>query len=324
MKINLQHGNGGRETSEIINKIFMKYFDNEILSKLEDAAVVDGAEKLAFTTDSFVVEPLFFPGGNIGDLCVCGTVNDLAMVGAEAKYITTGFIIEQGMDTDILERICASISEKASEAGVKIVAGDTKVINGNGGVYINTSGLGFVDKAISVSGAKAGSVVVLSGSLGDHHAAILSARMRIENNIVSDAAPLNGMVKELMDNDIPIEAMRDITRGGLGSILNEIAKASKCAIEIDEASIPVSDNVRGLCGCLGLDPLYMGNEGKMAMIVPEDYADRALEIMRKNKYGENACVIGKVLDGAGVFVNTKIGGKRRCPEMSGDGLPRIC
>jgi len=324
MKINLQHGNGGRETSQIINDIFMKFFDNSILRKLEDAAVIDGAQKLAFTTDSFVVEPLFFQGGNIGDLCICGTVNDLAMVGATAKYFTIGFIIEQGMDTSTLERICESIKNRAIEANVKIVAGDTKVVGGNGGLYINTSGIGFVDKSISVSGAKTGSSVIISGNLGDHHAAILSARMGIENGIKSDVAPLGGMVKALIDEGIPIQAMRDITRGGLGGILNEIALSSKCAIEIDEELIPVSDNVRGLCDTLGLDPLYMGNEGKMALIVPETHADKAISIMRGHKYGENACTIGRVTKGAGVFVNTKIGGKRRLPEMSGDGLPRIC
>ena len=324
MRITMQHGNGGRETTQIINDIFLKHYGNKILCKMEDAAVFNGRSSMAMTTDCFVVKPLFFKGGNIGSLCVCGTVNDLAMVGAKPKYLTIGFIISQNIEFETLEEICKSIGEMANEANVKIVAGDTKVIDGDGEIYINTSGVGFIPKQISIYNAKEGDVVIVSGNLGDHHAAILSARMGIENEIISDVAPLNNMVEMLLKENVEIHAMRDITRGGLGGILNEISVASKCEIEINEESLPVSDSVRGLCNTLGLDPLYMGNEGKLAMFVPSYEAKRALEIMRACKYGENARVVGVVNEGSGVVMKTKIGGKRIVSQMSGDGLPRIC
>jgi len=324
MKITMQYGNGGRETNQLIKDLFLKYFGNRVLNRLEDAAIVRVKNEIAMTTDSFVVDPLIFNGGDIGALCVCGTANDLTMVGAKPKYLTIGFIISQNLEFDKLEEICKSIAERAEEARVKIVAGDTKVIDGDGGLYINTSGIGFVQKRTSIAGAKDGDVVIVSGNLGDHHAAILSARMGIDNNIKSDVAPLIGMVKRLWHENVEIHALRDITRGGLGGILNEIAVASNCEIVLNEASIPVSDDVRGLCSTLGLDPLYMGNEGKMALIVPSYEAARALEIMREHEYGKNAFVVGLISEGKGVVVRTKVGGNRILPQMSGDGLPRIC
>lgn len=328
MKITMAHGSGGKSTSELIAAIFEKNFNDPVLSKMEDSAVLPGAGRIAMTTDSFVVTPLFFAGGDIGRLCVCGTVNDLLMSGAEPKYLTCGFILEEGADTEDLRKIAVSMSETAQEAGVRIIAGDTKVVEGSGGVYINTSGVGFVPDGVEISSSKCreGDVVLLSGNLGDHHAAILSKRMGIENTIQSDCAPLVEMVTAMRQGGVRVRAMRDVTRGGLGTVLNEFASASNCKIVLEENSIPVSAQVRGFCNILGLDPLYMGNEGKMiAVVAPED-ADKALECMKKSRYGENAAVIGTV-ESAGesaVLLKTPIGGTRVVGPLYGEGLPRIC
>lgn len=328
MKITMAHGSGGKSTSELIAAIFEKNFNDPVLSKMEDSAVLPGAGRIAMTTDSFVVTPLFFAGGDIGRLCVCGTVNDLLMSGAEPKYLTCGFILEEGADTEDLRKIAVSMSETAQEAGVRIIAGDTKVVEGSGGVYINTSGVGFVPDGVEISSSKCreGDVVLLSGNLGDHHAAILSKRMEIENTIQSDCAPLVEMVTAMRKGGVRVRAMRDVTRGGLGTVLNEFASASNCKIALEENSIPVSAQVRGFCDILGLDPLYMGNEGKMiAVVAPED-ADKALECMKKSRYGENAAVIG-IVESAGesaLLLKTPIGGTRVVGPLYGEGLPRIC
>lgn len=326
MKITMAHGSGGQATGELIENVFAKAYANPVLNQMEDSAVVDGAARIAITTDSFVVTPLEFNGGDIGRLCVCGTVNDLLMRGAVPKYITSGFIIEEGADSELLQKIAKSMAETAKEAGVIVAAGDTKVIEGNGGVYINTSGVGFVNtnNNISSTNCQAGDVIIVSGNMGDHHAAILSHRMNIENTIKSDCAPLNDIVFNLLDSGIEVHAMRDITRGGLGTVLNELADSSNKKFEIEEDLIPVDTQVRSFCKILGLDPLHMGNEGKLTAIIPGDQADKALEIIKKSKYGENACIIGKVAEGSKVIIHTRLGGTRIVNILYGEGLPRIC
>lgn len=325
MKITLSHGSGGKATSELIDKIFARSFSNPILNMMEDSAVVDGHRKIAITTDSFVVTPLFFNGGDIGRLAVCGTVNDLLMRGAVPKYITSAFIIEEGADTKTLERIAKSMAETAAEAGVTVVAGDTKVIEGNGGVYINTAGVGFVDNENIVStNLQDGDCLIVSGTMGDHHATILSARMEIENNIKSDNAPLTDIVKNLIDGGIDIHCMRDVTRGGLGTVLNELANASRKGVEIEESAIPISDEVKAFSKILGLNILHMGNEGKLVAIVPSEQADKAVQLIKQSKYGENAAIIGKVTNGDGVTLITPLGGQRKVNVLIGEGLPRIC
>lgn len=325
MKITLAHGSGGKYTSDLINSVFENSYGNDVLAKMEDSAVVDGYKKIAVTTDSFVVTPLFFKGGDIGRLSVCGTVNDLLMRGAVPKYITSAFIIEEGADADDLKRIAQSMAETAKEAGVIVVAGDTKVIEGSGGVYINTTGVGFVENdSISSSNCKAGDKIILSGNLGDHHATILSSRMNIENTIESDNAPLVDIVKKLMDNHIDIHCMRDVTRGGLGTVLNEIADASEVRINLNENDLPVDPQVNAFADFLGLEIMHMGNEGKMIAVVSQADADKALELMKNSEYGANAQIIGEISDGGGVVLNTTLGGQRRISVLRGEGLPRIC
>ncbi|WP_026654792.1 hydrogenase expression/formation protein HypE [Butyrivibrio sp. AE3003] len=336
MKVTMAHGSGGESTSKLIKDVFAKYFNNDILNKLEDSAVVGGASRLAITTDSFVVTPIEFPGGNIGRLSVCGTVNDLLMSGSKPMYITCGFILEEGLDLDVLENQVKALSECAKEAGVTIVTGDTKVVENRGGeagLIINTSGVGFISddaESIGPSNLQDNDIIILSGNLGDHHAAILAKRMGIENNIKSDAAPLTDAVNNLMAQKVRIHAMRDVTRGGLGTVLNEFAESSSCDIELYEDKLPVSSEVKDFCGLLGLDPIYMGNEGKFVLSVHPEDADRALSIIRSSKYGENAAIIGMVKknnqpsDMHKVVLNTNIGGKRVIGLMYGEGLPRIC
>ncbi|QAT42687.1 hydrogenase expression/formation protein HypE [Aminipila luticellarii] len=325
MKIDISYGSGGKQTSNLINDIFLKNFDNEVLNRLEDAAVLDIKGRIAYTTDSFVVTPMFFKGGNIGKLAICGTVNDLSMMGAEPRYLTAGFIIEAGADSEVIEQIAHTMKIAAEEAGVKIVAGDTKVIEGNGNVYINTSGVGEILKeGISIQNCREQDVILLSGNLGEHHAAIMSERMGIENNIASDCAPLFSIVSDLLENKINIRCMRDVTRGGLATVLNEVSESSKCRVEIEEPSLPVSDEVKGFCNILGLDPLYMANEGKMIAVVPPEQAEKALEIMRNNHYGANAAIIGRITKGTGVSMTTVLGGNRMVDILYGEGLPRIC
>ncbi len=326
MKITMAHGSGGKSTTMLINDIFRKANSNPVLDMMEDSAVVDGSKRIAVTTDSFVVTPLKFRGGDIGRLAVCGTVNDLLMRGAVPEYITSAYIIEEGADTGMLAEIAESMSETAKEAGVTVIAGDTKVIEGSGGVYINTTGVGFIGDGTDIRSAncRAGDVIIVSGNLGDHHAAILSERMGIENQIKSDCAPLGDMVGNMMKNGIEIHAMRDITRGGLGTILNEFASASDCGFEIDEEKIPVSEEVTAFAKILGLNIMHMGNEGKLAAVVSGADAECALELMRDSRYGENAAIIGRVTYGGGVVMNTALGGRRVISELYGEGLPRIC
>lgn len=325
MKITLAHGSGGKSTTELIDKIFAHHFSNPILNMMEDSAVVDGSKKIAITTDSFVVTPLFFKGGDIGRLAVCGTVNDLLMRGATPKYITSAFIIEEGADTDELEKIVISMAQTAKEAGVDVVCGDTKVIEGNGGVYINTAGVGFVKNENIVStNIQNGDAIIVSGNMGDHHATILSARMDIENNIKSDNAPLVKIVNSLIKSDIDVHCMRDITRGGLGTVLNELAKAAHVGMEIEENKIPITKEVKAFSKILGLNIMHMGNEGKLVCFVPQKDKDKALEIIKSCKYGENAAIIGCVNQESNVTLVTPLGGKRVINQLIGEGLPRIC
>lgn len=327
-KITMAHGSGGRATSDLIREIFAHAFANPVLDAMEDAAVVTGSEKIAFTTDSFVVDPLEFPGGDIGRLSVCGTVNDLLMRGAVPKYLTCGFVLQEGLDFDLLQRVVTSLASTAKEAGVTVVAGDTKVVEGNGGMFINTSGVGFVPQDIHISAAncQVGDAIIVSGNLGDHHAALLSKRMGISNTITSDCAPLGEPVHALLSEKIRVHCLRDITRGGLGTVLKELAEASQVTMALDEDQIPVDAQVRDFCGLMGLDPLYMGNEGKLvAFVAPED-AVRTCEILSGCAYGRNAVVIGNVTDEepGSAYVRTAIGGKRVLDVLFGEGLPRIC
>lgn len=326
MKITMAHGSGGKSSAELMQSVFGKYFKNDILDKMEDAAVLNVSGKIAFSTDSFVVTPTVFRGGDIGKLAVCGTVNDLLMMGAKPLYLTSAYILEEGLETELLEQCAASMAKTAAEAGVKIVAGDTKVVEGNGGLMINTSGIGVIPEGRQISAAnlRDGDVILVSGYLGDHHACILSHRMNLENNIQSDCAPLNDIVDALFENDISVKTMRDITRGGLGTMLNELASTSGCGIEIEEKNIPVREEVRGFCGILGLDPLYMGNEGKMLAVVAEADAEKALAVMKETNHGKDAVILGKVTAGSGVVMKTRLGGKRVVDMLYGEGLPRIC
>lgn len=331
-KIIMEHGSGGRATSELIREIFESQFNSDVLSEMEDAAVVPGAGTIAMTTDSFVVTPLEFPGGDIGRLCICGTVNDLCMRGAIPKYITCGFILEEGADIEILRRLVASMAATADEAGVKIVAGDTKVIEGNGGIYINTAGVGFIPEGVDIKAknARVGDAIIVSGNLGDHHATVLGQRMAIKNTIISDNAPLNEMTAALVNANLPVHVLRDVTRGGLATVLKELALASGLTFEIDIEKLPVDPQVKSFCGLLGLDPLYMGNEGKLVAILPTDKAEKAVEIIKSSKYGKDACIIGYVNEPASenekgsLIARTAIGGRRYLDILQGEGLPRIC
>lgn len=327
MKIALRHGAGGEETAQLIHDIFAFHFQNEILNRMEDAAVLPEMKGVPiFTSDSFVVEPLFFPGGDIGKLSVCGTVNDLACMGAKPLYLTASFILETGLETEALEKVVASMAATAEEAGVTIVAGDTKVVEGNGGLYINTAGIGVrpVGCGISAENLQAGDAIILTGTLGDHHATILTQRLEMETALQSDCAPLNHMVQAVLDAGVAVHAIRDITRGGLATVANELAEASGCRINLEEEKLPVSEAVKGLSGILGLDSLTMGNEGKMLMAVPEQEAEKALSILQKNKYGKDAAIAGKVTEGTGVYLQTALGSFRKVLPLRGEGLPRIC
>ena len=326
MKITMAHGSGGKSSQELMRDIFGKHFSNEVLDRMEDAAVLEVSGKIAFSTDSFVVTPLIFKGGDIGKLCVCGTVNDLLMMGAEPKYLTCGFILEEGLDTEVLEKTVASMAKQAEEAGVIIAAGDTKVVEGNGGMYINTTGIGVIPegRTVTAEGAKPGDAVIVSGNLGDHHACILSARMEIENDISSDCGCLKDITGALFEGGIDVHTMRDVTRGGLGTIINEIADTSGCRIDIEEKALPVDPEVRGFADILGLDPVYMGNEGKMIAIVPGEQAEKALKLMQGTEHGKNAAIIGKISEGSGTYMITPLGGSRVLDVLYGEGLPRIC
>lgn len=322
------HGSGGSATGELIDEIFDREFSNATLDQMEDSAVVPGTRQIAMTTDSFVVTPPEFRGGDIGRLCVCGTVNDLLMRGAVPKYLTCGFILEEGLDVALLKRVVHSMAKTAEEAGVHIVAGDTKVVNGNGELYINTAGVGFVSEGVDIAAGNAitGDAIIVSGNVGDHHAAILSERMNIDTDIESDNAPLVDIVSNLLNSGIHVHTLRDVTRGGLATVLKELSGQSKKTFVIEENKVPVTSKVADFAGLLGLDPLYMGNEGKLVAIVDSHDADKALDIIRDSKYGKNAAIIGEVKeDSEGKLIETtELGGERELDILQGEGLPRIC
>lgn len=326
MRITMAHGSGGKTSAELMAQVFGKHFHNDILGRMEDGAVLPIHGTIAYSTDSFVVTPLIFKGGDIGKLSVCGTVNDLLVMGAKPQYLTCGFILEEGLEIKLLETLVASMAQTAREAGVLIVAGDTKVIEGNGGLYINTSGIGMIPEGreVRAAGCRPGDSLLVSGTLGDHHACILSARMEIENQIHSDCACLGSITEALFEAGIRVKAMRDVTRGGLGTVLNELADASDCRIQISEDLLPVSPAVRGFSDILGLDPLYMGNEGKLALVVAGEDAEKALLIMQQTELGRDAAIIGRIDDGRGVTMVTRLGGERVIDMLYGEGLPRIC
>ena len=330
----LGHGSGGRMTQDLITNFFYPPFENPILLRGDDAAVVTLPERgrLALSTDSHIVSPLFFPGGDIGRLAICGTVNDLAMVGAHPLWLTAGFILEEGLPLEILERVVGSMKVAAEEAGVIIVAGDTKVAEREkvDRLFVNTTGIGWVPEGREVSGANArpGDVVLLSGPIGDHGIAVLAARgeLAFETTVESDLAPLNVLVEKMFEVSRAIHVMRDPTRGGLATSLNEIACQSEVAIRLDETSIPVRPAVAAACEMLGFDPLYVANEGKLVAMVSAEEAEVVLEVMRSTPYGEEACRIGVVEESppGRVLMRTAIGGTRVVDILSGEMLPRIC
>lgn len=327
MKIELKHGAGGEDSSRLIQDYFARYFANDILNKMEDGAVLPRLQgNPVFTSDSFVVQPLVFPGGDIGRLAVCGTVNDLASMGAKPLYLTASFILETGLDSQLLEQILSSMAATAQEAGVKIVAGDTKVVEGQGGLFINTAGLGEKTTTVNISAAnlQVGDKLIVTGTLGDHHAVILAQRLGMDLELVSDCAPLNGLVEGLLQNGIAPHTIRDITRGGLSTIANELADASGVRIVLEEEKLPVKAAVKGFCGILGLEPLNMGNEGKMLLAVSAEQAEQALKIIKELPYGQEAVIVGQVEEGQGVRLITELGGSRRILPLRGEGLPRIC
>ena len=331
-KILLAHGSGGKMAHELITRSFIRELSNPLLAKLDDSAVVSFSGKLAFTTDSYVVSPIFFPGGDIGKLAVCGTVNDLSMSGAKPLYLSLAFIIEEGLPYDDLAKVIASVKAAVGEAGVQIVTGDTKVVNRGSAdkLFINTSGIGVIPEGVDISGsnAKPGDVVLLSGTIGDHGIAVLSKRegLSFSTTLQSDCAPLNDLVADMLDASRNINCLRDPTRGGLATTLNEMAQQSNVGIRIDEEAIPVREEVMAACEMLGLDPLYIANEGKLIAIVPPMEAKAVLKSMRKHPYGKNAAIIGKVTDEkpGRVVMNTRIGSSRIVDMLTGDPLPRIC
>lgn len=331
----LGHGSGGRLSHELIKNIFYKYFNNQVLSQQTDSAILPcDASNLAFTTDSYVVDPIFFNGGNIGKLAVCGTVNDLAVSGATPKYISSAFIIEEGFALEDLEKIVATMAEEAQKAGVVVVTGDTKVVNKGqcDKVFINTAGIGFLEpkhKHIS-SGESicAGDKILINGSIADHGMTIMAARNfgNFNTAISSDCAPLNGMIQEMLESGCRVKFMRDATRGGIATVLCELAENSKLGVMVNETAVMINENVRGMCELLGFDPFYVANEGKVIVVVDRDDAEKALEIMRQNEFGKEASIIGEmVADHQGkAILRTEIGGKRIIDMLAGEQLPRIC
>lgn len=335
--ITLSHGSGGKAMRDLIKDVFISAFDNPLLAPLEDQARVDlsnfaPGSQLAITTDSYVITPLFFPNHNIGELAVNGTVNDLAVSGATPLYLTSSFIIEEGLAIATLREIALSMRRAADIAGVKIVTGDTKVVNRGCAdqLFINTTGVGVIPPHlhISASNLQIGDAVIINGEIGNHGAAILLARgeLALAGNIVSDCQALNSLVTKITHVCPEIHAMRDATRGGLATVLNEFAQTSQVGIEINESAIPVTPEVRGVCEILGLEPLYLANEGKLVVIVANQHAEKVLAAMRSHPAGQNACIIGHVIDKlvGRVVMKTSFGSTRIVDMLIGDQLPRIC
>lgn len=331
-KVTLAHGAGGKLSQELMDEVILPAFGNPLLNELHDGARVRMSGQIAFTTDSYVVQPLFFAGGNIGKLAVCGTVNDLAMTGAVPRYISAGVIIEEGFPVGDLREIVATMRRMADEAGICIVTGDTKVVEKGkaDGIFINTAGIGDIIPGTNISpkNVKPGMKVILSGYIGDHAAAILAGRHGLElpDSVRTDCAPLCHMTKAMLEAAPDIAVLRDPTRGGVAAVLNEIAEASDCGILIDEETLPIRDEVQGVCDILGFDPLYLANEGKCIAFVPADKADKVLAAMQADKYGKDARIIGETTSEAKgqVGMRTVIGGIRVVDMPLGNIVPRIC
>jgi hydrogenase expression/formation protein HypE len=334
-KVLLGHGSGGKLSHELISNLFVKYFNNHYLDKQTDSAILSLTDGyLSFTTDSFVVDPIFFPGGDIGKLAVCGTVNDLAVSGATPLYLSTGFIIEEGFLYDDLETIVRSMASEATKAGVAIVTGDTKVVNRGkcDKIFINTAGIGRIKKQNIHIGEgsliRPGDKIIINGSIGDHGMAVLAARkeLNIQSDIQSDCASLNGLVQNMLAVTDGIKFMRDATRGGLATVLSELAEKKNFGITLEESQILVRPKVRAFCELLGFDPLYVANEGKIVIVVDSSSAGKIIQTMQEHELGRDARIIGEIVDGypGKAWVNTGIGGKRILDMLAGEQLPRIC
>jgi hydrogenase expression/formation protein HypE len=332
-EIVMAHGSGGRLTHQLIQKFVLPQFRNDLLDPMHDGAIfsVNGSQ-FAFSTDSFVVNPVFFPGGDIGKLAICGTVNDLAMCGAKPLYLSAGFILEEGLSLEEFHRIIQSMKNTAAEAGVMLVTGDTKVVDRGKGdkIFINTSGIGLVEPGVRIHPGRAqvGDKIIINGPIAMHGIAIMSVRenLAFETEILSDCAPLNGLVAALLKAWPDVHVMRDPTRGGIASALNEIAGQAGVGVRLDEAAIPISEEVKGACEILGFDPLYVANEGKVLVIVPTAGADTVLNAMRQHPDGQGAAIIGEIVENHSGFVTlrTRVGGNRVVDMLSGEQLPRIC
>jgi hydrogenase expression/formation protein HypE len=329
----MAHGGGGRLMQQLIERMFLRAFANPLLETRHDGAVIPiQSRRLAFTTDSYVVRPLFFPGGDIGTLAVNGTVNDLAMCGARPRWLSAGFILEEGLPIETLWRVVQSMRSAADAAGVQVVTGDTKVVDKGkaDGLFINTAGIGLIehDLTLGPSQVKPGDAVLVNGDLGRHGVAVISVRegLQFETTITSDCAPLAGLVSALLEGGIEVHCLRDLTRGGLAAALNEIASTAQVQVDIEERAVPVREEVRGACELLGLDPLYVANEGRLVAFVAAKDAERAVAIMRGHPQGGGACAVGKVLlDSPGrVTMKSAIGARRILDLLSGEQLPRIC
>ncbi len=332
-KIVLAHGGGGTLSHQLIQKMFLPQFDNELLAAEHDGAVWETeGSRFAFSTDSYVVKPIFFPGGDIGELAVYGTVNDLAVCGAEPLYLSAGFIIEEGFSVDDLWRIVQSMKKAADNAGVKIVTGDTKVVDRGKGdkIFINTSGVGKIRDGVRISGdrIRSGDKIIINGNIAEHGIAILSAREEFdfETSVISDTAPLNNLVAEILKICPDIHMMRDPTRGGISSALNEIAMKAGIGIRLEESQLPLGPEIKAVCEILGLDPLYIANEGKLLLFASPEDAPSVLELMQKHHLGKHACVIGEAVSEhpGRVIMHTLIGSNRVVDMLSGEQLPRIC
>ncbi len=332
-RIQMDHGAGGRASHDLVAKTFMPALANPILKELNDSALLNFQDvRLAMSTDSYVVDPIFFPGGDIGSLAVHGTVNDLAMRGAQPCYLSVGFILEEGLEITDLEKLLTSMAEAAREAGVQVVAADTKVVERGKAdrIFINTAGVGIIAPGVDIAGqnAKPGDFVLINGPVGDHGIAVLSTRegLSFQTEIQSDSAPLNKLVSDMLEVSRNIHVLRDPTRGGVATALNEVANQSAVGIELEESSLPVRPEVNAACEMLGLDPLYVANEGKvLVMVAPED-ADQVLYKMRQHPLGRDSCIIGRVVSEhpGRVVLHTGIGGRRIVDMLSGEQLPRIC
>jgi hydrogenase expression/formation protein HypE len=337
-KILLAHGSGGKLMHSLIKEVFQKHFSNEILDELSDSAVIKlppspkGDSRLCFTTDSYVVKPLFFPGGDIGKLAICGTINDLAVVGAKPLYISCGFIIEEGLDWEVLEKITESMARVAAGERVKIVTGDVKVVERNSAdkLFINTSGIGIRNEGVNLSqqAILPGDKIIINGTIGDHGLAVLAARGQFDfqTEIVSDCAPLSDLIASIIQGSKNIKFMRDPTRGGIATVLNEIVSGMDFGVEIFEKDIPLKEQVKALCEILGFDPLYVANEGKVVVVASGEDAELVLELMRQHPLGRESQIIGEVVETpkGKVIMRTKIGGTRIIDMLVSEQLPRIC